>query len=215
MALTHISPEKLKDRKFMAMYTPEEKELLKRYFAFAGGCLAKPMTGEEYNAKVMEKVKSLNLYQRALKKIGLDEDELKEIPPKEFGGYLWNDGVAGPEYPSKYQVSWIFFSATEIYFYTYTLDMLSQSAKETTEEYFYKDITSFSANEDSTEFNSPYEKKGCIGTKTGNTKVVKTVASLKVVVPGDSFYLATRASEDLEQKVQAMKAKLREKKNNG
>jgi len=209
-----ISPEKLKDKRWLAQYTPEEKELLKNYFAFAGGCFAKPLSDEEYLAKVEAKLKSLNIYQRAIRKIGLDEEEIQEIPPKEFGNFLFtSDAVSGPSgiYTSKYQVSWFFFSATQIYFYQYTLDMLSQSAKESCEEYFYKDITSFSTNEDTTEYNY-VAMKGC-PKKPVNTKGTRTVSSLKVVVPGDKFEIAAKAGEDLETKVQAMKQKLREKKN--
>ncbi len=209
-----ISSDKLKDKKWLAQFTPEEKELLKKYFAFNGGCFAKPMSDEEYRAKVYEKLKSLNIYQRALKKIGLDEEEIQEIPPKEFRNFIESaDTVTGPsgKYTNKYQVSWFFFSATEIYFYQYTLDMLSQSAKESCEEYFYKDITSFSTNEDTTEYNY-VAMKGC-PKKPVNVKGTKTVTSLKVVVPGDKFSVAAEAGEDLESKVQAMKQKLREKKN--
>ena len=211
-----ISPEKLKDKKFMAMYTPEEQELLKRYFAFGGGCFAKPLTDEEYLEQVNAKLKSLNIYQRALKKTGLDEDDVKswDIPPMEFGNFLYsNDATTGPsgEYSSKYQVSWFFLSDTEIYFYQYTMDMLSQSAKESCEEYFYKDVTSFSTDEETKEYNF-VSMKGC-PKRPVNVKGTRTVTSLKVVVPGDKFSLAAKAGDDLENKVRAMKNKLREKKN--
>ena len=213
-----FNPEILKDKRKMAMYTPEEKDLLKRYFAYAGGCFSKPMTDDEYLAKVDEKLKSLNIYQRALKKTGLDEDDVKswEIAPMEFGNFLYGNGAETGHtgnYTNKYQVSWFFLSDTEIYFYQYTLDMLSQSAKESCEEYFYKDITSFATDEDTTEINL-VSMKGC-PKRPVNVKGTKTITSLKVVVPGDKFSLAAKAGEDLENKVKAMKNKLREKKNNG
>ena len=89
--------------------------------------------------------------------------------------------------------------------------MLSQSAKESCEEYFYKDITSFATNEDTVEYNRVV-LKGCAKTPV-NSKSTRTVTSLKVVVPGDKFEIAAKGGDDLESKVQAMKQKLREKKN--
>ena len=49
------------------------------------------MTDDEYLALVRRKRDSLNLKQKALSKIGLDEDELQEIPPIMFEGFTFKN----------------------------------------------------------------------------------------------------------------------------
>ena len=94
-----------------------------------GGCFSKntDMDMDEYLAHVTSMVNALNLKQRAIEKIGLDESQISEIPPVNFHGFIWRgDGVKvkseldGDYYrsvSSKYFVTWIFFSATQIYTY--------------------------------------------------------------------------------------------------
>ncbi len=61
-------------------------------------------------------VNNMNFKQRALKKIGLDETEVSEIPPVHFEGYQFGDtntyvkqGQDRRRGSSAYQVSWLFF----------------------------------------------------------------------------------------------------------
>ena len=193
-------------------YTSEEWALVKSYFTTPSGCLAKGMTDAEYLDKVNAKVASLKLRERAINKIGLDEDELKEIPPIEIVGFEWDNSVVGhtSNYTSKYTVSWLFFSDKEVYFYSYTLDMLSASNKEVCEEYFYKDIVNINTIDESKELN--FTKKGCIGSK--NIKGSKQYSYLCLTVPGDKLRVPVTltSSSDFEAKIRAAKAKIREKK---
>lgn len=111
---------------------------------------------------------------------------------------------------SAYQISWIFFSDTQVYVYQYTFNMDEDGKKEATEEYFYKDITNFSTVSDSVE-KEVVDKVSCTG-KT--TYVRKSVDSNRfaLVVPGDKFYCSMEQSDYTERAIQGMKAKLREKK---
>ena len=206
----------LNDKKVMSRYTAEEKALLRNYFAFSGGCFKKPMADSEYNNLVQGKVANLKLKEKALNKIGLDEDQLQEIPPIEIGGYVMNGSevFGGPSgrYTNKYESSIIFFSDTQIYIYTYVLDMLSTSKKENCEEYFYKDVTNISTSEEDIEVNLT-TTGGCNGKKIKNTKGTISEYYLKIVVPGDQMKLAVyNPDENFERAIKAAKNKLREKK---
>lgn len=195
------------------LYTAEEWDLLTNYFTYPEGCMAKGMDDATYLSKVKAKANKLNLKEKAINKIGLDEEELQEIPPIEILGWDW-DGVVGHtgNYPSKYTVSWLFFSNKEVYLYSYTFDMLSTSTKERCEEYFYKDVVNISTSDNDTEV--AFAQKACLGFKTQEVKGVKKTSSLTLVVPGDKLSVPVTLSEnsDFEQKVRAAKAKIREKK---
>ena len=182
-----------------------------RYF-MNDGCLQKKMTDEQYEAMVKEQVSKLNTKERALNKIGLDESELKEIDPVHFENYVFGKkafakmGKDGKLRSSAYQVSWLFFSSTQVYLYQYTFNLDEDGKQERTEEYFYKDITNFSTSSDTEETPQwdPKEKDF----------VLKNVDSnrFRLVVPGDSFYCPMAQNEYTERAIQGMKAKLREKK---
>ena len=187
--------------------TPEQKEVI-RYF-LVDGCLRKKMSDAEYDAFVQKRVPELK--QRGMDKIGLDEDQLKEIEPVHFEGYVFDkDSYAkkGEDKlwrSSKYQVSWLFFSDTQVYLYQKTMSFDEKNDKERTEEYFYKDITNFSTVSESTEVK--------VEGKNGKNEIQQVdTTQFKLVVPGDSFFCAMDQNDYTEGAVQGMKAKLREKK---
>ena len=88
--------------------------------------------------------------------------------------------------------------------YQVILDTISNSKKERTEEYFYKDITNFSTSSESYDV---FTFKGCSGTPKA-TQI--DVQRFGLIVPGDKFTCGTYG--DIDQQVKAMKSKLREKK---
>lgn len=201
------------DRQLMKGKTAEQKKVIK-YF-LDSGCLA-ALTGmkdDVYDQMVLNTLNGLNLKKKAIGKIGLDEDEIKEIAPIFLHGYNYDDkpltkvGSDGRSRSSKYDAAWLFFSDTHVYMYGYTLDMTSGTKKETTEEYFYKDITSFSTSTDTVEVT---KFSGCMGDKV--SKKMVEYSRFALVVPGDKFYCSTSGVPDAEQSVSAMKQKLREKK---
>lgn len=196
--------------------TPDQQKVIK-YFYGAGGCLSKGMTDEEYDAMLKSKIESINVKQKALNKIGLDESQVNEIEPVHFEGFVFDEKKAYARLgkdrvwrSSAYQVSWIFFSDTQVYVYQYTFNMDEDGKKEATEEYFYKDITNFSTASDSVE-KEVVDKVSC----TGKTTYVRTSVDsnrFALVVPGDKFYCSMEQNSYTESAIQGMKAKLREKK---
>ncbi len=197
--------------------TEEQKNVI-RYFLGGGGCLKRTLKDEEYDSLVQAKAKSIDFKQRALNKIGLDESQVGEIEPVHFEGYYFDDAKTYAKWgrdrtwrSSAYQVSWIFFSSTQVYVYQYTFNMDEDGKKEATEEYFYKDITNFSTSSDTVE-KEILDKINCNGEMTYVRKQVDS-NRFALVVPGDKFYCSMEQSDYTERAIQGMKAKLREKKN--
>lgn len=164
----------------------------------------------EYDAVLKKLVDGCGSYKRAINKIGLDEDELKEIPPVTLYGYedekaqLSRVGDDGAFRSNLYSITHLFFSSTQVYMYQIILDTISNSTKERTEEYFYKDITNFSTSSDSKQV---MKYSGCSGKPTAG---MVDIQRFSLIVPGDRFSCGTYG--DIEQQVRAMKNKLREKK---
>lgn len=196
--------------------TPDQQKVIK-YFLGAGGCLSKGLKDEDYDRMVQAHKDSLNSRNKALSKIGVDESEVNEIKPVYFEGYKFGDkayaicGKDGKWRSSAYQVSWIFFSSTQVYVWQYTFNMNEDGKKENTEEYFYKDITNFSQTTDAVE-KEVLDKVSCKGVATYKRVNVET-NRFALVVPGDKFYCAMEQSDEIEDVIKGMKAKLREKKN--
>ena len=191
--------------------TAEEKKVID-YFT-ASGCLSKAMSDQDYDKLVLDKLNGFNTQKRAIDKIGLDEDELKEIPPVFFHGYeaasLKKVGKDGRARTSKYSATWLLFSSTQVYMYSLEFDLDSASKKERTEEYFYRDITNFSTSNETED----YEVFAPTTCKKDNwvKKQVET-SRFALIVPGDKFYCSTSGVANVDQAISAMKSKLREKK---
>ncbi len=198
-------------KQLMKGATPEQKQAIK-YFIPDTGCAALfgSVSDSEYEDLVKKLVDSQNTYQKAIDKIGLDEDELKEIPPVTLWGYerenAFTRTTAGGSFRSNlYSVTHLFFSATQVYMYKVTLNTMKNEKKERTEEYFYKDITNFSTATESIE--TLKMGKGCFGKPS---RISIEIQEFALIVPGDRFSCATYG--DIEASVKAMKSKLREKK---
>lgn len=188
----------------------EQKKAI-RYF-LNDGCLSKRIKDHEYESMISAVLSKFDFKQRALDKIGLDESELQEIAPVNFEGYDFKgaygrEGEDGLWRSSKYQVSWLFFSASQVYLYQYTLNMDCDDKKEATEEYFYRDITNFSTSTETNEVKT-WDKKA-------KKETLKNVDSscFALTVPGDKMDCAIKQTDDNERAIKGMKAKLREKKN--
>lgn len=184
--------------------TPDQVKTVE-YFC-KEGCMTKTISDEEYLQMVRAKRDAMNFKKKALDKIGLDEDEVSEIPPAMFEGFVYKNAYAkqnasGKWVSSAYQVSWVFFSSTQVYLYSYTFNMDEDKKNERTDEFFYKDVTSFSTLSES-------DTAHGLG---GNTFEV-TSEQFAMVVPGDKLFLAMGDIKDADSIIQAMKQKLREKK---
>ena len=199
--------------------TPDQQKVIKYFFGSGGcgGCLSKGLSDGEYESMVMTKAKSMDFKQKALDKIGLDESQVNEVAPIHFENYdfevedpyvrrgkdnVWRSAV--------YQITWIFFSSTQVYVYQYTFNMQNDGKKEKTEEYFYKDITNFSTTSDTVD-KTTFHKVSCTGKVTYIRAKIDT-NRFTLSAMGDKFYCAMKQNDYAEKAIQGMKAKLREKK---
>jgi len=203
-----------------------------RYFIsvpIKSGCFSKTFaTDTDYLNIVNEQVGSLEGRKtRALSRLGVDEDQVCEIPPVCFQGFtLLENDVKGIKNdwirltasghivtPTK-ELTWLFFGNEQVFVYKVRIDTCDNSLKsERTQEYFYKDVTAFASSSDSIRTKVPNIKKGC-GSETVEY-VDRNVdkESFRIVVPGEIFECPLSPEDDNESKISAMKQKLREKKN--
>ena len=220
MSISSAQKKQEMERRLKGRNSEQQKVI--KYFYQSGGCFSKCITDEEYDSMVMAKAKSMDFKKKALDKIGLDESQVNEVAPIHFEGYWFGDGdkdigkfdvLRGKDNlyrTSAYQITWLFFSSTQVYVYQYTFNMDEDGKKEKTEEYFYKDITNFSTTSDTIE-KELVDKVNCKGEATFIRTNVNT-NRFALVVPGDKFYCAMQQNDYTEKAVQGMKAKLREKK---
>lgn len=112
-------------------------------------------TDADIDAAVTSQVSDMKA--RALRKLGLDEDEVSEIAPITFDGYVYSNakikkGNDGKYRSSKYQAVMFFFSSNEVHCYTYDFSIVDNTQRESTDVYFYKDIVSVSTQTEGTEY---------------------------------------------------------------
>ena len=199
-------------KKLLQGRSPQQQDVIK-YFYGKGGFLTKRISDEDYDNIVFQTIKDSDFKKKALDKIGLDETQVTEINPVNFEGWLFGKSVGFAKYgldnkarSSAYQITWLFFSSSQVYIYKQTINFDKDDKKVATEEYFYKDITNFSTVTDTVEqsfWNNNLKKLE-----------VKNVDSndFAITVPGDKFYCSMEQNEYTEKVIQGMKAKLREKK---
>ncbi len=179
------------------------KEVI-RYLYPVEGCGKKAIwTDEQFDDYLKSKIQDLQ--KRALDKIGIDIEQVKEVEPIHLENNLYSKAMArrGNDRrwrSSRYQVTWIFFSDKQILLYQKTIDLINQDSKERTEEYFYKDVTNIKTIDEEERL-----------TINGEKQTVNYV-TFKIVVPGEEFACAMQTNDYTERSIQAMKAKLREKK---
>lgn len=183
------------------------------------GCLSsksKAMTMSEYMAMVQRKCQAMDLRSKALQKIGLDPSQVQEIPPIVLSSFVYDDDCLirvdnNVAVSSQYSITWIFFSATQMYTYRYIFDTTSDNTWEFTKDFFYTDITCFSTMRAIKEKIDITAGSGCFSSEniTKNHYVVDT---LEIIVPGTSYTFSLRNSDTVEMSIQAAKAMLREKK---
>lgn len=192
--------------------TKEQQQVINYFFdqpKEVPGCLQKPqyMSDSEYMQLINNKLTSINIYKRALSKIGIDEDEVKEIDPVHFGGFLFDKAwykktEAGTFVSSIYCDSWLFFSSHEVYLYQYTIYMNEDKKREKTEQYFYQDITAFVTRTE--------DKKA---KTTDNNTIEVEENMLAVVVPGTTLEIAVNDFDGkFDKSIQGMRNLLKEKK---
>lgn len=194
--------------------TSEQKKAIK-YFT-ATGCLASlsKLSDEEYDAMVKSLFEKYGDKQRALKKLCIDESMVNEVKPLLVHGYDYENSVFlryGKDdkwHASDYQFTWVFCGSEQVYFYSMTFSPTNGNTKETTDEYFYKDITNFEHTTRVVE--KLWLGKGCLGRYSRRPVVAD---SFFISAMGVTRSCAMESNAETERQIQGLRSKLREKKN--
>lgn len=162
-------------------------------------------TDEEIDAAVISQLKDMKT--RALRKLGVDEDEVSEIAPITIEGYVYNNalikqGKDGKYRSNKYQAVMFFFSSNEVHCFKYDFSITESVQKESTDVYFYKDIVSVSTQTEGTEYSvgkgksSRFDYEYFKLTTTGGT----------------SISCAVRNIDDAQRSINGMRSLIKNKK---
>lgn len=161
----------------------------------------KIVTDMDYDQSVFEGI--VNLKDLALSRLGIDEDEVKEIPPITLDSYCYDGanlgkiGVDGKWRTNQYKCIMLFFSANEVHCYTYQFSTTTNAKTEATDVYFYRDIVSASTASENINF---------LGRTINNESFKLTTTG------GTSISVNLYNDENALQSINAMRALLREKK---
>lgn len=197
----------------------EQKAVIKFFYGASGGCMSSGMTVEEYMQKVRARRDSLDTKSMALRKLGIDEEEVQEIAPVTFEGYVFNDKVdnlvaratTNSWVSSEYMITWLFFGEREVFIYQYSFSMTSDSKKENTMQYFYQDVTNFTASSETYQ-KLVAESSGCMGSAQ-YMQASANADEFKIVVPGDTLRCSMTPTDSTDAAIRGMRNKLREMKN--
>ena len=167
------------------------------------GCGAKTITDSQYYDIVYSARSHYNSIQKALDKIGLDADEVREIPPVYFEGFRGENAytkqtASGRWVSTTYEIAWLFFSDSQVHVYRRRFNLDDDYTTEITDEYFYKDITAFTTISE-----EEVDRDG---------KRIPTT-TFRMRGAGIEFECSLSEVKDFETAIRGMKQKLREKKN--
>lgn len=192
-------------RDMYAGHTENQKQVIRYFKIDKQGCLKdKLWTDADFDNYLQEKIR--NTKQKALDKLGIDEEQVKEIDPINFQSRIYYDemtkanalrkiGEDGIRRTSIYQAIWLFFSAKQILVCKINLNLIDETVKDKEYEYFYKDVTNISIEEMS------------------DADGIESYMEFKIIVPGAEFSCHLYDYDDNEERsIKAMRALLREKK---
>lgn len=158
-------------------------------------------TDQDYDSECSSHAASMS--NRALSKLGVDEDEVKEIAPISFDGYCYSGfdlvklGKDNKWRTNKYQSVQLFFSPNEVHVYTYTFTTTEDKKTEATDVYFYKDIVSVSTTTDTTKIDGKDVEFECFKLTTAG---------------GTALEVSLRDVDGAQRSINAMRQLLRAKK---
>ncbi len=163
-------------------------------------------TDQEYDAEVSRQLEGLK--QKALSKLGVDEDEVKEIEPIIIGGYDFDHfsmcklGKDNRWRTNRYEAIYLFFSQNEVHCYSYDFYTTEEKKTESTDVYFYKDIVSASTASSSVKLTDD----------KGVQKDYEYESFKLTTAGGTALNVSMRDVDEAQRSINAMRQLLRAKK---
>ncbi len=205
--------------------SPEQQKVIDFFYDDStGGCLSKKsskMTVAEYKNMLQSKMQSMNLYQRGLARLGLDESQVREVSPFMLHSFIFasegKDDIVRYKYneneviSSQYSITWVFFSTMQMFTYTMIFDMMSDNTWETTHEYFYTDICSITTEADTKE-RIKSEMAGCLKKKENITRYHTVENYFTIRVANDAHKMYFTNSQQIQNSINGAKQLIRDKK---
>ena len=161
------------------------------------------VSDEEYDSNVLANLKDID--KMAMRKLGVDEDEVNEIAPIVFHNYV----VDGYDCAKKgkddkwrtnvYSSTTLLFSEYEVHCYTYKFNTIKEQKTEKTAVYFYKDIVSVSTSSKTIRFE-------------GEDKDTEYECFELVTAGGTTLKVTLRDIEGAQRSINAMRQLLKQKK---
>ena len=190
------------ERKFL-MTQPKYDELLKEAYRLE-------VSDFDIKSDRIARERMTNIKSRALNRLGLDADEVKEVPPIVVSGYDFSRqnikawiGKDGKPRSNFYKAVVIFFSQNEMHIYTSTFSLDDTTEMEGTDVYFYQDIVSVSTAPNNIHVD---------GKDKNNGIDIQTIAFRLVTKGGTSVTVDMFNNYNVGRSVNAMRALLRERK---
>lgn len=166
-------------------------------------------TDQEYDSAVQKQLDGLKA--KALSKLGIDEDEVKEIEPIVLGGYdfdhynLCKLGKDNKWRTNRYEVIYLFFSQNEVHCYSYEFCTTEEKKTESTDVYFYQDIVSASTASTSAKLTDD----------KGVQKDYEYESFKLTTAGGTALNVSMRDVDEAQRSINAMRQLLRAKKQQG
>lgn len=175
------------------------------------------ISDKEYDANVRSG--TYGIRERALSKLGLDEEEVQEIEPITIEGYKFADahyfkkGADEVWRTNVYETAMLFFTKNEVQCYKYTFSTINNYHQESTDIFFYQDIVSVST----LNVPVPRPRRGFLAKviQIFGWRMVKWVnyeAVSLCTAGGNSFEAAIRDVDNVQRSINAMRQLLRQKK---
>jgi len=151
----------------------------------------KRITDREIDEYCLEKIR--NIKNEAIKKIGIDEDEVNLIEPILIHGpyfreiqtaFLYKRGKDNIDRSSNYKASVLYFSDDQIFLYSVAFSIIADERKVDTIEYFYKDIVSVTTSDETQKVKLPGSSEITVRfnefklTTSGGTSMTNSIISL-------------------------------------
>ncbi len=155
-------------------------------------------------------VDSMDIYNTAMAKIGVDESQVTEAKPfsihgQRFTGW-YRRGADGNWKTNDREITWLFFSNDQIYTYSVQFSLTGEKKKvENTQEFFYTDIVSVRTQ-------TVFEKLDKSKSTDEDTAEEAESEKFKLIVAGDDISFAFTTTEEVSESIRGMKNKIREKK---
>jgi len=194
--------------------TEDQQSAILYFTGGTGGMLGpKPITDAEYDALVRAKLAAVATMELALEKLGLLEEQTEDMNSVRLEGWYYSKqgrikrGEDRILRSSGYQVSWFFFSTDQMFAYQHTFNMDDDTKKTRTENYFYRDVISFSTQTNTVEYEQV--EQGGLLSQQSVYRDTDDENVFRIVVPGDVFEACVTQSDYSAQAIRAMQKKLR------